>query len=217
MSLLLIVAGLALLGLGLYKLANGSNDDAILDSLRETQIVLDGANREPLGPEPPAEPPAFVNADMKLTMEAINIVAPVISQGVGGDGVPGVPLTGYEVAWYDFSSPPGGPSNAIFSGHVTWAGQHGVFWDLKALKSGDIIKIETRDDREYAYEVFANFRIDPNDPKALTVMDLTDEPIATFITCGGRWLPNPSERFGGNYSERVIVQARLVPPSPAGG
>ncbi|MFQ6019750.1 MAG: class F sortase [Dehalococcoidia bacterium] len=220
-SSLLVAAGFALFGLGIYKLANQSNDDAILDSLRDARIVLREEPAEPEKPvepeEAPAEPPPVVLSDMRLTIKTIDLVAPVIIQGLNADGVPKVPNTGYEATWYDFSSPPGGPSNAIFSGHVTWTGKYGVFWNLKDLKKGDTIKIETGDGSKFVYKVFANFRIDPADPKAIDVMAPTDDSIATLITCGGRWLPNPSEQFGGDYSERVIVQARLVSPSPAGG
>jgi LPXTG-site transpeptidase (sortase) family protein len=214
-----VVIGFALLGLGIYKLANQGNEDTILESLRDTEIVLDGANsgETPLPEEAPPEPPPIVNADMRLTIEAIDVVAPVITQGVRSDGIPDVPITGYEVTWYNFSASPGTASNAVFSGHVTWDGKHGVFWDLKNLQKGDAIKIETKEGATYVYEVLKNFRVDPDDPKALTVMEATSESTATFITCGGIWLPNPSERFGGNYSERVIVQARLVSPSVSGG
>ncbi len=37
-----------------------------------------------------------------------------------------------------------------------------------------------------------------------------DRDIIALITCGGGWLPNPSERFGGSYGERAIMQAELI-------
>ncbi len=61
--------------------------------------------------------------------------------------------------------------------------------------------------------MFANFAVDPFNPDSLKVMSPTDEDIVTLITCGGSWVPDPAERFGGNYTDRTIVQAKLVQSS----
>ena len=37
-----------------------------------------------------------------------------------------------------------------------------------------------------------------------------DRDIITLITCGGGWLPNPSEPFGGSDDERTIMQAEMI-------
>jgi LPXTG-site transpeptidase (sortase) family protein len=127
--------------------------------------------------------------------------------GVDGGNLPEVPRTGYEVAWYNFSAAPGTGSNAVFAGHVTWEKKRAVFWDVKALKAGDTVKLIGADGRELVYEVFANFAVEPT---AVGVMRSTSEDIATLITCGGTWVPNTGERFGGHYTDRIIVQARLT-------
>jgi LPXTG-site transpeptidase (sortase) family protein len=113
------------------------------------------------------------------------------------------------VAWYDFSALPGAGSNAVFSGHVTWNGR-AVFWALDELQPGDTISVISEDGVEYTYEVFDNFPVDPSDPASLKVMKPTPTDTITVITCGGTWIPDPSEQFGGNYTTRTIVQAKLV-------
>ena len=58
--------------------------------------------------------------------------------------------------------------------------------------------------------MFANFDVDPLDPESLKVMAPTPTDTITLITCGGTWIPDPSARFGGDYTTRTIVQAKLV-------
>jgi LPXTG-site transpeptidase (sortase) family protein len=127
-----------------------------------------------------------------------------------GEGIPYVPLNGQDVAWYNFSTKPGAGSNAVFAGHINWERAPGVFSELVDVQPGDTVRLLSDDGREYTYEVFANFAVDPLDPASLKVMDPTSEDTVTLITCGGSWIPDASERFGGNYTDRTIVQARLT-------
>ena len=71
------------------------------------------------------------------------------------------------------------------------------------------------DGREFRYEVVANYDVDPSDPESLKVMAPTPTDTITLITCGGTWIPDRSERFGGEYTNRTIVQAELVDSSLA--
>ena len=161
------------------------------------------ADSEP-GPEAPAP--------LRLVIESIGVDAPVWTYGLDSNGAPLVP-TGADaaevVAWYDFSQPPGSGSNTILAGHVTWSG-HAVFWDLDDLQPGETIRVRSEDGRDYTYEVFANFQIDPSDPNSSQVMGDTTADIITLITCGGSWIPDPSQQSGGAYTERTIVQGKLV-------
>lgn len=156
-----------------------------------------------------------VTSPLRMIIDGIEVDAPVIEMGLDDGGIPQVPLNGQDVAWYNFSSKPGGGSNAVFAGHINWAGAQGVFGRLGQLQSGDSIRLISKDGREYAYEVFGNFPVDPADPASLKVMAPTETDTITLITCGGTWIPDASERFGGNYTNRTIVQAKLMQPSVA--
>ncbi len=158
-------------------------------------------------PEPTPEP---VAAPLRLVVESLGVDAPVIEMGLDNQGIPHVPLNGQDVAWYSFSSPPGAGSNAVFAGHINWEGAPGVFGDLDVLQAGDTVRLISEDGSEYVYEVFANFPVDPDDPASLKVMAPTSTDTITLITCGGTWIPDPSELFGGSYTNRTIVQARLM-------
>ena len=163
-------------------------------------------------PEPTPEP---VAAPLRLVVESLGVDGPVVEMGLDDQGIPQVPFNGQDVAWYNFSSPPGAGSNAVFAGHINWEGAAGVFGDLDELQPGDTVRLISGDGREYAYEVFANFAVDPYEDDSLKVMDPTPTDTVTLITCGGSWIPDASEQFGGSYTNRIIVQARLMEPTLA--
>jgi len=182
-------------------------------SLPETETPAPSDTSTPGGDSqqasaPTPAPVAPVNNGTRLIVEALGIDAPVITLGLDANAIPEVPLTGYEVAWYNFSAAPGTSSNAVFSGHVTWGGgKPAVFYYLPQLSPGSTIKVVTADGIVLTYEVFKNVLVSETD---VWVMAPTSEPIITLITCGGTWVPDSSERFGGDYTGRTVVQARLV-------
>ena len=158
-------------------------------------------------PEPAPEP---VAAPLRLVVESLGVDAPVVEMGLDDQGIPYVPYNGQDVAWYNFSSPPGAGSNAVFAGHINWEGAAGVFGNLGELQPGETVRLMSGDGSEYVYEVFANFPVDPDDPASLKVMAPTPTDTITLISCGGTWVPDASEQFGGSYTNRIIVQARLM-------
>ena len=172
-------------------------------------------------PEPAPEPD--LPTPLRLVIESIAVDAPIVELGMDSEGIPYVPLNGRDVAWYNFSSKPGAGSNAVFAGHINWERAPGVFSELVDVQTGDTVRVISDDGSEYVYEGFANFPVDPDGDSvdadndgSPDVMEATDADIVTLITCGGSWIPDASERFGGNYTNRTIVQARLVESSLAG-
>jgi sortase (surface protein transpeptidase) len=158
-------------------------------------------------PTPTPEP---VSPPVRMVIEKLGVDAPVVAMGVDDQGIPRVPLNGQDVVWYNFSSPPGAGSNAVFAGHINWEGAPGSFSSISQLGARDKVRLISEDGHEYTYEVTANFAVDPAADDSLRVMAPTRTDIITLITCGGTWVPDPSERFGGSYSNRTIVQAQLA-------
>lgn len=225
LGLVLFAVGIAALGFGAWRYLSEDSGEAAqveaVDALPYTPIDeafglpaaipyynYDLATAAAPTPTPPPSSPT-----VRMIIESIDVDAPVITLGLEGNGIPQVPLNGEDVAWYDFSSRPGEGRNAVFAGHYTWSKAGAVFWRLNEVKEGDTIRLVSLEGREFVYRVFASFGVDPDDPESLKVMAPSDRDIVTLITCGGRWLPNPSEPFGGDYSERTIVQAKLVQPA----
>lgn len=216
----LFAAGATLLGIGLIGYFNDGVSTPETSSVSDQSLSIDDVENLPIAipyynprltaPEP--EPPA-VTVPLRLMIDRLGVDAPVDVYKLDADGVPEVPVAedaAEVVAWYDFSSKPGAGSNAVFAGHITWDRAPAVFADLGELQAGDVVRLVSDDGREYTYEVFANFAVDPYDTESLKVMAPTETDTVTLITCGGTWIPDPSEQFGGDYTTRTIVQAKLV-------
>jgi|GEM_PF-1946710 len=196
-GLALFAVILLLLSLAAYNYLKPSQDATSSQSVDPSQTPEQASGLELDGGE-------------HLIIEAIDVTAPLITLGLDANAIPEVPLNGHEVTWYNFSAPPGSDSNAVFAAHVTWNQQPAVFWDLDSLQAGDSIVINNGEGGELVYEVFANFGVDSSNPEAISVMAPTSEPILTLITCGGTWVPDSSQQFGGEYTQRIVVQAHLV-------
>jgi len=217
LAALLLVVALGLLGFGLGGLMLAKESDSTPDPRGELQLPrngLDTPTATPIPTQPPSSAPA-----VRMIIEKIGLDAPVITMGLDEEHVPRVPDNPNDVVWYDFSSPPGWGSNAVFSGHVDWTVNGvpvtGVFYSLRNLEVGDIIKVRLADNTEYQYKVSANVALPFDDPKALEAMGATPTEMLTIITCGGTWVPIPGDPLGGNYTHRQIAQAQRVNEEPA--
>ena len=218
----LLAAGVTLLSIGLIGYfddddapAASSVADALtsIDDVENLPVAIPYYNPQARAPEPEPTP---VTVPLRLVIDRLGVDAPVGVYELDENGVPEVPVAddaAEVVAWYDFSSKPGAGSNAVFAGHITWNRAPAVFYDLGDLQAGDVVRLVSDDGREYTYEVFANFDVDPYDTESLKVMAPTETDTVTLITCGGTWIPDPSEQFGGDYTTRTIVQAKLMQSS----
>jgi LPXTG-site transpeptidase (sortase) family protein len=143
-----------------------------------------------------------------------NVDAPVIVLGLDEKGVMESPEEPMDVAWYEFTAHPGAGSNAVFSGHVDWTFENGpagaVFWNLKDLVIGDVIKVRLEDGTEYEYQVTSRQNVDPDNVDVNSIVGPTPREIVTLITCGGTF-----DASIGHHTERVIVKAERVQGQPA--
>jgi LPXTG-site transpeptidase (sortase) family protein len=157
----------------------------------------------------PVPGPPLQDAPFRMVIERIGVDAPVSRYGLDAYLVPEVPLNAYEVAWYDFSAPPGTGSNAVFAGHVTWSGQ-AVFYSLNTLAPGDTVRLIGENGSQLLYTVTESYLVDPNDPSALSVMSPTQADVITIITCDGSFYYTGDPVFRGDYTNRRVVRAALT-------
>ena len=209
-SAALLAAGVALLAFGAFAILDDGGSDNIKPPA--TSVVISRVSSST--PTPTAGGPVIINNSpvSRLVVDSIGIDTPIMTLGLDAAGVPEVP--NYQnsedaadiVAWYDFSALPGQGTNAVFAGHITWDGP-GVFLNLENLQPGDKVSVFTEDGKQLQYQVFENLLVDPS---RVDLLYGTPEDIVTLISCGGAWVPNPNDPFGGNYDNRIVVRAKLI-------
>lgn len=151
----------------------------------------------------------------RMIIQSAGVDSRVVPLGLDEDGALEVPSNGSDIAWYEVFAKPGTGSNAVFAGHVDWARTPAVFADLEDVEAGDTILVEMLDGTRLAYVVSSNTSVNPKDPASALVMSATPEDAITLISCGGTWIPDEDKEYGGDYSERVVVQATLVGANPS--
>lgn len=111
-----------------------------------------------------------------------------------------------DVAWYNFSTPPGFGSNAVLSGHVDWyTGQRGVFWYLRDLKEGDEAEVRYSDGMVVSYRIVRVNVYETSDAPVTEITGPTEKDMLTMITCDGVF-----QRSTQDYSKRRVVVAERV-------
>jgi LPXTG-site transpeptidase (sortase) family protein len=180
-------------------------------------------------PEPAASPPATVDAvdpsspsvpirpgelketavddpvvPVALELSSIGIDAPVIPMGVNQrTGQMAVPNNVRDVAWYEFGSRPGESGSAVLAAHVDLASQGpGVFFGLRKVEVGDIVKVTFSDDSVSRFRVEARTVYRKAELPLDTIFAREGAPVLTLITCGGGF-----SESSGSYDSNVVVYA----------
>jgi sortase (surface protein transpeptidase) len=120
------------------------------------------------------------------------------------------------VSWYDQLGKIGQGGNVVMAGHVDYwnTGPNGtagpaVFWDVRDLPAGDVIRVVGEDGKNYEYAVqwtqaYSSEELTPDTIQKDIVGD-TGEETLTLITCGGDFDPATGE-----YNKRWVVRATKV-------
>lgn len=142
-----------------------------------------------------------------IMIPKLGVDARVLSVGVTKTGALATPYNVFDTAWYNLSAKPGQPGAMLIDGHVSSWTAHGVFYGIKSLVGGDIIKIERGDGTIYTYKVVRD-QVYPSgnvNMKAAVTPIVPGQPGLNLITCTGDVIPGTSK-----FNERVIVFATLV-------
>jgi len=151
----------------------------------------------PVVPTAAAEPNGAI---ARLVIPSIGVDAAVEVKGIEADGAMQAPGAPDIASWYDFSSHPVDVGNAVFAGHLDYAGYGpAVFWRLDELQPGDVIQVHLQDGKVLTYRV-SGVRPFAATDNASSVVASTGKPTITLITCEGTFDSN--ERA---YDERLVV------------
>ncbi len=192
---------------------NGEEDVATTEVLSE--VPSTGARRpgpvilaatRVAAPEP--EPVEGV-APVELQVDSVGVDAP-IELGAVVDGAMQDPSGPWVVSWYDQLGKIGEGGNVVMAGHVDyWNVGPAVFWDVRDLPAGDVIRVVGEDGKNYEYAVqwTQPYMAEELTPEVIQkdIVGDTGEETLTLITCGGEFNPDTGE-----YNERWVVRANLI-------
>ena len=148
-------------------------------------------------------------APVELQVDSVGVDAP-IELGDVVDGAMQDPSGPWVVSWYEPLGKIGEGGNVVLAGHVDyWNVGPAVFWDVRYLPEGDIIRIVGEDGKNYEYAVqwTQPYMAEELTPEVIQndIVGDTGEETLTLITCGGDFDPATGE-----YLQRWVVRATRV-------
>ncbi|WP_449060438.1 class F sortase [Planomonospora algeriensis] len=145
----------------------------------------------------------------RLEIPSLGVKAPLMKLGVTDGEVELPPYEKPDVAgWVTGTAVPGDEGPAVILGHVDTKDAPAVFYKLKSMREGQVIKVARSDGRTAQYRVDSIEQVSKDDFPADKVYV---QDGLRLITCGGKfdWDRN-------QYDDNVIVYATLVKPADPG-
>lgn len=155
-------------------------------------------------PAPPALPPA---EPTRIEIPAIGVDAPVGRVGLNSDGTVEVPPLSRagDTGWYGYGPTPGEVGPAVVLGHVDSEAGPAVFFRLKELRPGDMVRIRRGDGRTAIFRITVVEEFLKTRFPTERVYGDTDHPALRLVTCGGTY-----DRTRASYKSNVIAFAELA-------
>jgi sortase (surface protein transpeptidase) len=162
-------------------------------------------------PEPEPEPEVVAGvAPIALQVDKFGIDAP-IEIGTVVDGVMLDPSGPWVVSWYEPLGKVGEGGNVVMAGHVDYyTVGPAVFWNVRDLVPGDIVRLVGEDGQSYEYAVqwMQQYNVVTDLTPQVIQNDIvgdTGEETLTLITCGGDFDPTTA-----TYNQRWVLRAALI-------
>ncbi len=141
----------------------------------------------------------------RFYIPTLKIDATVKEVGITKNGNIASPRNFSDVGWYKYGILPGEIGTSIIDGHVdNGLALPGVFSDLKNIKIGDNVYVETEENKVLNFVVE---KIEVFDYNAGTESIITEgkDFRLVLITCTGNWMPNLR-----THDQRLVVTTVLV-------
>lgn len=144
------------------------------------------------------------NMPRYLIIPSINVYARIYPVGLTKAGAIGVPTNVYDTDWYNGSSLPGQSGASVIDGHVSSWTAHGVFYSIKTLTPGAIIKVQMGSGTLYTYRVVRSQVYSASNVNMTQVLSpvAAAKPGLNLITCTGDVIAGTN-----SFNERIVVFA----------
>jgi sortase (surface protein transpeptidase) len=155
------------------------------------------ATARPLAPSEP----------VRIEIPVLDVNAPVMQLGQNPNGSVQVPpLDDHNLAgWYDRTVMPGQDGTSVILGHVDNVTGVSVFFYIKTLQPGDIVKVVRADGTAAAFSVDGTQKVAKATFPSGAIYGNTRYPELRLITCGG-----PFDSATGQYLDNIIVYSHLI-------
>jgi hypothetical protein len=165
------------------------------------------------GPTRPRPQTMVAAVPLPVSIPSIDIDSALMDLGLNSDGTLEVPPGAFPAGWFLGAPTPGELGPAIIVGHVDWAGEPGVFFDLHLLTRGDVVTLARADGSSARLQVTRVARFAKDEFPTTAVYGDIDHAGLRLITCGGEF-----DLLAGSYRDNIVVFAELVgrddPPIP---
>ena len=142
---------------------------------------------------------------VRLQIPAIGVSTPLVKLGRLADGSLQVPKDWNTAGWYDKGPRPGQPGPAVILGHVDSKKGPAVFYQLRALRPGDTVRVGLADGRALVFRVQRVQRYPKDEFPTEAVYFPTLNRELRLITCGGTF-----DYASRNYRDNIVVYATLA-------
>jgi sortase (surface protein transpeptidase) len=142
---------------------------------------------------------------VRLQIPAIDVSTPLVKLGRLPDGSLEVPKDWGTAGWYDKGPRPGQPGPAVILGHVDSKTGPAVFYQLRALRPGDTVRVGLADGRTLVFQVQRVQRYPKDQFPTEAVYFPTLNRELRLITCGGGF-----DYARHSYLDNIVVYATLV-------
>jgi Sortase domain len=146
---------------------------------------------------------------VRVEIPGIGVTSPLVRLGRNPDGTMQVP-TDFQVAgWFAEGPEPGQLGPAVIAGHVDSTTGPAVFYRLRELRPGDLIRVTRADRREVRFVVESVASYPKQALPAELVYGSTTVPSLRLITCTGTF-----DRARRSYRDNLVVSAVVAGGSP---
>ena len=153
----------------------------------------------------PQPAPALRVRPVSFAIPALDVSGPLgeLSQADNGELL--APDDPHLAGWYTGGVVPGDVGPAVIGGHVDSRRGPGVFFALRSLDPGDVVRVTRSDGRVVRFAVTSVREVPKAQFPTEAVYAPTPRPELRLITCGGRF-----DRAARNYVDNIVVEAVAV-------
>jgi len=141
-------------------------------------------------------------APRRIRIPSIGVAAPVVPLRLDRDGRMQTPKDFAAAGWYEPGREPGEKGPAVIAGHVDSKSGAAVFYKLRKLRRGDVIRIARADGTTVRFRVEGLERWPKSAFPTHKVFGRTRVSTLRLVTCSGDFDP-----ASGHYEDNTIVYA----------